>query len=502
MEARRIYKDISKRTGGDIYIGVVGPVRCGKSTFINRFMETAIIPNIKGDYDKKKARDELPQSADGKTVMTAEPKFIPDEAVEISFGDTATARMRMIDCVGYLIPDALGMTENGEMRMVKTPWSNEPIPFEEAAEQGTQKVMREHSTLGMVITCDGSFGEIPRESYVEAEKRIIKEMKSIGKPFVTILNSAVPDSQEAEDIALKLEKEYSCPVALLNCQKLDMTDIESIFELLLYEFPVTEIDVDLPLWTSAIPETHNVITTLNSCIKEMAGVVRTLSDVKAFSEGLDALLKSSFAVGDKERECSAYVKSTDLSTGKVRVCVDLPQALYYSVICDITGLTISGQSELIKVLCDLADARRELDKYREAIDKLESIGYGIVMPKMEDLELSEPEVIKNSGSYGVKLCAKAESIHMIRAEIETEINPIVGTQEQAEEIIQRLITEYSEDPARLWESNIFGKSLYELVNDGLNTKIRHLSDQSKEKISDTLSRIVNESSNGLICILL
>jgi len=502
MEAGRIYRDISKRTGGDIYIGVVGPVRSGKSTFINRFMETAMIPNIEGEYDRQKARDELPQSAEGKTVMTAEPKFIPDDAVEIKFGDGAVAKMRMIDCVGFLIPGALGMTEDGEVRLVKTPWSDEKIPFERAAEEGTRKVMREHSTVGMLVTCDGSFGDIPRENYTEAEERIVKEMKEVGKPFVLILNSKDPTSAAAEELALSLEEKYSCPVALVNCLELDSADIESIFEMLLYEFPVSEIEIKLPQWMTAIPAAHQINSTILSCIKDCAGSVRSLSDVRGFVKVFEEKLREKIMVPKGENECETSVLSSDLSCGKVTISVELPKTLYYSIICDITGLCINSESELISVLMDLSNAKQEMEKYRDAIGQLESGGYGIVMPKMEDLELTEPEVIRNSGSYGVRLCAKAESIHMIRADIETEINPIVGTQEQAEEIIQRLISEYSEDPTKLWESNIFGKSLYELVNDGLNTKIRHLSSQSKEKLSETLSRIINESSKGLICILL
>ncbi|MBE6587259.1 MAG: stage IV sporulation protein A [Ruminococcaceae bacterium] len=502
MEAEKIYKDIACRTGGDIYIGVVGPVRSGKSTFINRFMETAVIPNIVDEYAKKRARDELPQSADGKTVMTAEPKFIPDEAVEVSFGDGANIKMRMIDCVGYLIPGALGMTEDGEVRMVKTPWSDEPVTFEKAAEEGTKKVMLEHSTVGMLVTCDGTVGDIPRESYVEAEERIAGELKEIGKPFVLILNSKYPESKEAESLALNLEEKYSCPVALVSCKELDRSDIENILEILLYEFPVREISISLPQWIGALPENHQLNTHILDCLRKASGAVRTLSDSRSFCEGLEAALCEKLRLSDNKGACKVSISSVDLSEGRATVGVELPESLYYGIIRDLTGLDVDSQSGLISILLELSGANKELSKYKEAIDQLESGGYGIVMPKMQDLTLSEPEIIKSSGAYGVRLCAKAQSIHMIRAEIETEINPIVGTQEQAEEMIQRLVGEYEDDPQRLWESNIFGKSLYELVNDGLNTKIDHLSPQSREKLSETLSRIINESSNGLICILL
>ncbi len=502
METEKIYKDIAERTGGNIYIGVVGPVRSGKSTFINKFMETAVIPNIVGEYDRKKARDELPQSAEGKTVMTAEPKFIPDEAIEVSFGEGINLKMRMIDCVGYMIPGALGTTEDGEVRMVKTPWSEESIPFEKAAEQGTDKVMREHSTVGMLVTCDGTVGDIPRESYTEAEERIAKALKEIGKPFVLILNSKYPESTEAENLAISLEKKYSCPVALVSCLDLDNKDIENILEMLLYEFPVKEIGLRFPQWISALPENHQLNSLIIKSVKDTSVSVKSLNDVREFCEKLCSSLSKKLSETYKDSECHATVSSIDLSTGSVKLNCELPESLYYSTICDLTGLSISCQSDLISILLDLSNANKELLKYKDALNQLEKSGYGIVMPKMENLILSEPEVIRNAGAYGVHLCAKAESIHMIKAEIETEINPIVGTEEQAEEIIQRLISEYEDDPSKLWESNIFGKSLYELVNDGLNTKIEHLSNESREKLSETLSRIVNESSNGLICILL
>ena len=498
MESREIYKDIAKRTGGDVYIGVVGPVRCGKSTFINRFMETAVIPNISGEYEKKKARDELPQRAEGKTVMTAEPKFIPDEAVSVTFGEGAQVKIRMIDCVGYLVPGALGMTEDGEERMVKTPWSEDEMPFEKAAREGTAKVIKDHSTIGMLVTCDGTIADIPRESYVEAEEQIVKELRELGKPFVMILNSRDPSTESAEKLAIELENKYHCPVALVNCLELNRDDIESIIEMLLYEFPITELKVRLPSWITAVPDNHRIKEILKKIIKKNAPVLQTLNGLREFSDTVEKEISAAL----KEEGNTLRIGTTDLSRGVAEVYVDLCDSVYYSTVRDLTGLDISSEKELISVLLELSGAREELCKYKDALEQLESGGYGIVMPKIEDLTIDEPEVIRSSGAYGVKLRAKAESIHMIKAAIETEINPIVGTQEQAEEIIQRLISEYEDDPGKLWDSNIFGKSLYELVNDGLNTKIEHLSPQSREKLSETLSRIVNESSNGLICILL
>ena len=502
MNSRVIYKDIAVRTGGDIYIGVVGPVRSGKSTFINRFMETAVIPNIKGEYDKKRASDELPQSAEGKTVMTAEPKFVPDEAVTVAFAEGCNIRMRMIDCVGYIIPGVLGTTEDGIDRMIKTPWSEEAMPFEAAAELGTLKVMHDHSTVGIIVTSDGSIGDIERASYEDAESRIVDELKRVGKPFVLVLNSQHPDSPEAEKLALELELKYSCPVALINCLELDSDDIEGIIEMLLYEFPVTEIGVRLPQWVSALPESHELFESILKCIKKSAEGILHLSDMHRFISDLEKELINNINSIPSDLNSLVDIVLSDLSSGVTTVEIKLPEAIYYSIIKDLTGLSISDQSELIRALIDLSKIKNEYDKYSEAVTQLEERGYGIVMPKISDLELVEPVIIKSSGAYGVKIKATAESIHMIKANMETEINPIVGTQEQAEEMIQRLINEYEEEPSKIWESNIFGKSLYELVNDGLDSKVSHLSDESKEKLSETLSRIINESSNGLICILL
>lgn len=501
MDAREIYADIAGRTGGDIYIGVVGPVRCGKSTFIKRFMETSVIPNISGDYDKKRATDELPQSAGGKTVMTTEPKFVPDEAVNISFGDSANLKMRMIDCVGYMVPEALGATEEGETRMVNVPWAAEPVPFETAAEEGTRKVITEHSTVGMLVTCDGSFGEIPRESFEEAEERIAAELHAIGKPFAIILNSKDPGSEAAEALAISLEEKYDAPVALVNCTTLDSDDVDNILEMLLYEFPLTEIEIRLPSWIGALPAGHALGEAVIESIRQSAGHVKTLNDVSSFCECyrqlLTAALESEGVTGTDAR-----IAQTLLSDGTAIVETVFPESLYYSVICDLTGICVKDQRELVSVILELSEAKRELEKYEKAIDELEDMGYGIVSPEIDDLKLCDPEVIRQSGAYGVKLKATAASIHMIRADIETEISPIVGTEEQSEEMIRYLMSAYEEDPKKLWESNMFGKSLYEMVNDGLHSKLEHLSAESREKLSETLARIVNESSNGLVCILL
>ena len=502
MTSTNIYQDIATRTGGDIYIGVVGPVRCGKSTFIKRFMETSVVPNITGDYDRKRTMDELPQSAGGKTVMTTEPKFVPDEAVPVSFGDRATMRVKMIDCVGYLVPEALGTTENGEVRMVKTPWSQEPVPFEEAAETGTRKVICDHSTVGMLVTCDGSFGDIPRENYVEAEERIAHELKELGKPFAIILNSSRPESQQAESLAMELEKKYNAPVALINCLELDAEDVGHILEMLLYEFPIQEIALQLPGWVSALPKEHKLTEVIINILSDIVGDIKNLNDVSAFTGKLEEQLSQEIEARYESGGVTAGITSTDLGTGVATVTLQFPQSMYYNIICDLTGICVRNEKELISVMLSLSDAKRELDKYAQAIEQMETDGYGIVLPGVEGLKLEEPEIIRQSGAYGVKLKASAPSIHMIKATIETEINPIVGTEEQSEELIQRLMSDFEEEPQKVWESNIFGKSLYQLVNDGLHTKLEHLSEESRDKLSDTLSRIVNEGSGGLICIIL
>lgn len=492
MSEYSIYKDIAARTGGDIYIGVVGPVRTGKSTFIKRFMEALVIPNIAEGYGRERAKDEMPQSAAGKTVMTTEPKFIPDEAVNITVDGCANLRVRMIDCVGYIVPDALGTIENGQPRMVRTPWQDEPMPFIEAAERGTHKVITEHSTIGMLITTDGTIGEIPRESYVEAEERVVRELREIGKPFALILNSADPTSQKAVDLAYELEAKYKAPVALVSCMDLDAEDISHILELVLHEFPVTEIGIELPFWTRALDDTHRIKASLLQSVKECAARVTRAGDVK-----------EAFALmSGNEYVKSCTVESLDLGSGRARVSAKLDDGLYYEVMSELTGFDIKDDKELIDLMKSLSKIKVEYDKVSEALDAANKNGYGIVMPSIEDLRLEEPEIVKQNGSYGVRLRASAQSIHMIRANIETEINPIVGTEQQSEDLIKYMLNEFEEDPVKIWESNMFGKTLYELVNEGLHTKLEHMPDDSREKLSETLERIINEGSNGLICIIL
>ena len=492
MAEHSIYNDIAQRTGGDIYIGVVGPVRTGKSTFIKRFMEALVLPNISEGYSRERARDEMPQSAAGKTVMTTEPKFIPDEAVTVNVDSCSTFRVKMVDCVGYIVPEALGTIEDGQPRMVRTPWREEPMPFVEAAEMGTHKVISEHSTIGMLVTTDGTIGDISRQSYVEAEERIVSELKALGKPFAVILNSARPQSDDAIALAYELEAKYEVPVALVSCIDLDAEDIRHILELVLHEFPVCEIKISMPEWTRALDSKHRIKSSLTDDVRECAEKINKAGDIKdAFS-----------ALSENEYIKSATINEIDLGTGCATVFASMKDGLYYDVISELTGFDIDGEEELISLLKSLAEMKQRYDKIESALDEAEERGYGIVMPDIKELRLDEPEIVKQAGGYGVKLRASAQSIHMIRANIETEINPIVGTEQQSEDLVKYMLKEFEEDPQRIWSSNMFGKSLYELMNEGLHTKLDHMPEASRKKLSETLERIINEGSGGLICILL
>lgn len=492
MSEHSIYRDIATRTGGDVYIGVVGPVRSGKSTFIKRFMESLVLPNMDEGYDRDRARDEMPQSAAGKTVMTTEPKFIPDEGVSISLDGCEKLRVKMIDCVGYIVDGALGTIENGEPRMVRTPWQEEPMPFVEAAEMGTHKVITEHSTIGMLITTDGTIGDIPRESYLPAEERVVSELKALGKPFAMILNSAQPGSESAIALAYELEAKYGVPVALVSCLDLDAEDIRRILEMVLHEFPVSEIHVSTPEWLSAIEPSHRIRASLLESIRECADKVTKIGDVReAFT-----------SLSDNEYVKSASAESIDLGTGKAEFSVTMNDGLYYEVISELTGFDIGGEEALISLLRELSAMKSEYERVSDALCDVDEKGYGIVMPDISSLKLEEPVIVKQAGGYGVRLRASAQSIHMIRANIETEISPIVGTEQQSEELIKYILHEFEEDPSRIWESNMFGKSLYELVGEGVHSKLEHMPSDARLKLSETLERIVNEGSSGLICILL
>ena len=487
-----VYRDIAERTGGDIYIGVVGPVRTGKSTFIKRFMEELVLPNIADGYSRDRARDELPQSAAGKTVMTTEPKFIPDEAIPITVGDGGALRVRMIDCVGYIVPEALGAIENDRPRMVHTPWSDEPVPFIQAAEEGTHKVICEHSTIGMVVTTDGTIGEIPRSAYEEAEDRVVRELRAIGKPFAVILNSAHPSSPEATALGHELEAKYGVPVALVSCPELDADDIREILSMILDEFPVTEVSVRLPDWIAALAPDHRIRASVEATVRECAAAADKAGDIAAAYSGLS----------ENEYLGEVRIDSIDLGTGCATVSAEAADGLFYTVLGEASGLEIKGEADLFRQLGELAAIKKKYDRISEALGDAEDKGYGIVMPGVGELQLEEPEMVRQGGGYAVKLRATAESIHMIRAGIEAEVNPIVGSEEQARELISYLRREMESEPGSVWQSNMFGRSLYDLIGDGLRSKLEHLPDDAREKLSETLERIINEGSGGLICILL
>lgn len=486
-----IYEDIAKRTNGEIYIGVVGPVRSGKSTFVKKFMDSLVIPNIDSPYDRERAKDETPQSGSGKTIMTTEPKFIPDEAVSINLGNSSM-KVRLIDCVGYMVEGAIGGEENGGARMVMTPWDKKPMEFEAAAEFGTKKVICDHSTVGIVLTTDGSIGELPRDAYRVAEKRIIDELKSIGKPFVIVLNSSTPLDKNAQELALSLEEEYGAPVALVNALELTNEDFEGIFELLLGQFSTNEIKFLFPKYISSLEKDHWLKVSLFDSIK------KAITSVDKIDDGKNVVA----AMSENENVYSTPRLNANLGTGEIEINVELQPELYYKIMSELCGISIKDDEDLFLNIKELSEVKKEYDKFADAIEEVNQGGYGIVLPSVDDMTLEEPEIVKQGGSYGVKLKASAPSIHLIRASIDTEINPIVGNAERSEEIVKSMLDDYEQDPKKLWESKLFGKSLYELVNDGLHAKLEHISPQSRNKLSDTLSRIINEGSNGLICILL
>lgn len=492
MPENNIYKEIAERCGGNVYIGVVGPVRTGKSTFIQKFMEAMVLPNMEAGSARERARDELPQAAAGRTVMTTEPKFIPESAVPVLLDGNAEMRVRLIDCVGYLVPGAMGGVEAGQPRMVKTPWSEAPVPFPEAAEVGTDKVISEHSTIGIVVTTDGSIGELDRAAYVEAEARVVRELQKLGKPFALILNSATPEAEASRALAYELEESYKVPVALVNCTELDAEDIRHILGLVLEEFPVAELTVQLPAWISSLAADHRIRTSIESAFEAAASKVVRVSDIETAFAGMK----------ENEYVDAVTLDRVDLGRGCATLTLSPEPGLYYEVLSELSGLPISDDGTLFSSLLGLVQTKKEYDKVAEALASVEKDGYGIVMPAVEDLRLEEPKIVKQSGGYGVRLRAAAPSIHMIRADIEAEINPMVGTEAQTEDMVRFLLKEFEEDPASIWKSNLFGMPLYDLINEGLHKKLERMPEESRAKLSETLERIINEGSQGLICILL
>ena len=485
MSENQIYETIAKRTGGDIYIGVVGPVRTGKSTFIHKFMESVVIPNIADEYERERTLDEIPQSGSGKTVTTTEPKFVPGEAVKVNIGG-ADLSVRMIDCVGYMVDGALGAEEDGEWRTVITPWSKEPLPFARAAEIGTEKVTREHSTIAVLVTTDGSIADIPREAYIPAEQRVVKELSESGKPFAIVLNSANPKTEAAHNLARELEEKYSAPVALLNCTELNGDDVSAILELTLGEFPIRELVFSLPEWTSLLPDDHGINASVMEKIESFTDKASRLSDISALTS----------EHGDIKQ------LTLDAGCGSGEFEILLPREKYYSAMSELSGEEFSSDKELFAAVMSMAEAKREYERVKDALEEVRTRGYGIVMPTADELALSEPEMIKQGSGYGIKVSAEAESIHMIKTKIRADVCPTFSTEEQSEEVIKHMNAEYEEDPKCLLASKMFGRSLYELVNDDMCAKLMHMPDESRLKMSQTLERIINEGASGLICILL
>ncbi len=492
MTQTSIYQDIAERTGGSIYVGVVGPVRTGKSTFIKKFMENLVIPNIQNEYKRDRAIDELPQSAAGKTIMTTEPKFIPDEAVEIEMEDHTRFQVRLIDCVGYVVDGAIGQMEDGEARMVETPWSDDKMEFQTAAEIGTRKVICEHSTIGLVITTDGSIGEISRDDYIEAEGRIIKELKQMNKPFVVLVNSMFPESESAKALQERLCSEYDVPVTTVNCLELDREKIISIMQMVLQEFPIKEIEVNLPSWVDGLETDHWLKKEVYSDILNSAKSIDRVRAVKRMALNL--------AEGDKMSRCE--INGIDLGEGKAGLKVELNSDLYYQILSEAAGVQIQNDGELVSLIKRLSAADSAYEKVKDAFAEAQSKGYGIVFPTVDEMKLGEPQIFKQGGRFGVKLSAEAPSYHIIQANIQTEISPIVGSEKQSEELIRYLLQDFEEDPAKLWDSNIFGKSVYDLVNEGLQNKLSRMPDDARYKLQETLAKIINEGSVGLICIIL
>ncbi len=492
MEQKNIYNDIAARTNGDIYIGVVGPVRTGKSTFIKRFMDELVLPNISDTAKRERATDELPQSAAGRTIMTTEPKFIPEDAVGVTLSGGVKIKLRMIDCVGYIVPGALGYIENEQPRMVKTPWFDKEIPFNMAAEIGTKKVIDEHSTIGLVVTTDGSIGDISREEYAEAEKRVVDELKALGKPFVVLLNCVDPDSVKSQQLSKELINTYGVPVIAINCKTVAEDEIKEILRQVLFEFPIKQVGVNLPGWMLSLNSGHPVRTGIDAAVASAASKLKRVRDVPAFAKELsDCPYLSAVKVGEM-----------DLATGSATVSAQTDPSLFFETLSEVTGTKISGEQALMDEMISLNKTKRAYERLKNALDEVEATGYGIVMPSIEELTLEEPEIMKQGGKYGVRLRASAPSVHMMRANITTEVAPIVGSESQSEELVSYLLKEFEEDPIKIWQSNIFGKSLSELVNEGLHNKLCRMPGEARMKLQETLEKVINEGCSGLICIIL
>lgn len=492
MTKTDIYKDIYTRTNGAVMLGVVGPVRTGKSTFIKRFMETLVIPNIDDIYARERAKDELPQSGSGRTIMTSEPKFVPEEAVNISLDGDINLSVRLVDCVGYMVDGASGLMDDGEERMVTTPWFDHEVSMTEAAEEGTYKVISDHSTIGLVVTTDGTICDIPRESYVAPEERVINELISIGKPFAVLLNSAYPNGEAAIRIAEEIEEKYNVPCMRLNCQELSDKDITEIMRNVLGQFPASELAIWLPRWFEKLNDDFEEKSSLYSLMAELGQSIDKISDIDEFLSALN----------ENEMVENAYVDASDMGSGTINIKIDVPDSLYYDIISRETGFEINDDGELLSELIELSKMKREYDRVKSALEDVKTKGYGVVMPSQEELEIEEPKIVKQGGKYSVKLKASAPAIHMLKTGVVTEVSPAVGGEGASEEIISFLLQGYDGDMSKLWESNIFGKPLYDIAKEGIEEKLAAMPENARVKLQETLQRIINEGGGMLICILL
>lgn len=492
MTNNSIYQDIEARTGGDIYIGVVGPVRTGKSTFIKRFMDKLVIPNIENEYKRERANDELPQSAQGRTIMTTEPKFVPNEAVEITVDGNAKLKVRLIDCVGYIVPDAMGYIEDDAPRMVMTPWFDSEIPFGDAAEIGTKKVITDHSTIGLVVTTDGSITEIPRNSYEDAESRVIKELQAINKPFIVLLNTAYPNAERTINLKNEMELKYGTTVLPVNCAELSVSDISEIIENVLFEFPVSEINIKMPKWIGELDSEHWLKKSMLETVKSSVNNIKKIRDYKNIVSVINTC----------DNVEKTMPENINLGTGEIDLNIIVKDGLFYKLLSETSGLEIESDDELMSLMIEMAAIKKDYERFAPAIDQVRNTGYGIISPSIDELSLEEPEIVRQGSRYGVRLKASAPSIHLIRADIETEVSPVVGTEKQSEDLVKYLLNEFDDDPIKIWQSNIFGKSLNELVNEGLHTKLDKMPEDARQKLQETLSKIINEGSGGLICIIL
>lgn len=484
-----IYKDIEKRTGGDIYMGVVGPCRTGKSTFIKKFMDTLVLPTLDGGYEKQRVIDELPQSGDGKTIMTTQPKFVPNEAVAISLGDNITFKVRLVDCVGYMIDGAIGNLEDEKPRMINTPWSDAPMPFEQAADIGTKKVITDHSTVGIVITTDGSITDIDRENYVSAENRVVEELKALGKPFIIIINSKEPAGEKAVSLKKELGDKYDMPVMVLDVMKMDMGDIEGILKNILYEFPIKTISFNMPSWISALSRDHHVITDLLNTINDSLGSLSKMRDHEVLVEKL------------KENEDFSAPKVKEMALGKGAIIYDLDadNTLFYKVMEEESGFKIENDYHLMTILKDLIYAKKQYDKVKSALESSYTNGYGIISPSLDEIDLKEPQMLKQGSKYAVKLFANAPNIHLIRTDVTTEVCPIIGTEKQSTDVLEFLNAQFEENKDDIWQANIFGKSLQEVVAEGLAGK--NMPDDAREKLTRAMQKMVNQGKGHLICFV-